>query len=356
VVGVAGAKVTEDKGEHIMTQRFYMYSTAVYCIGLLLFLLASPAVSSEPLDVKIALKVSQITSIDQKAENFGVAATLKMEWLVPELAVKSGEQVPAHRIYKAENLIKILSERNLTWPAHSFYNLQGRIAYQNRVIAVDHQGNVIYVARFTATFQAPDFDFTQFPFDEQHFHIKLDSIVPAHLVQFTIIPESSGLGDTLGEEEWVLDNVKTEITSHDTFGLDAPRFVLSFHGKRHLIYYIVRILIPVIIIILVSWFTFFLKDYGKRIDLASGNLLLFIAFNFTIANDLPRLGYVTLMDTFMMATFGITGFVVLLNVWMKRMQRRGRDKYLNILDLVGVWLYPVLYVGGGLLIYVLHSG
>jgi len=67
------------------------------------------------------------------------------------------------------------------------------------------------------------------------------------------------------------------------------------------------------------------------------------------------LGYITLMDTFMMTTFGITGLVVLLNVWMKRLQRHGRDKSLNKLDMIGVWLYPVLYVGGGVLMYVLHS-
>ena len=330
-----------------------MHGTVAYFVVFLIFLFASSAMASEPLEVKVALKVSQITSIDQKAENFGVVATLRMLWSEPELAAKSGEHMPLRRMHKAENFIKILAERNLTWPAHSFYNLQGRIAYQNRLVGVDPHGNVTYIARFTATFQAPDFDFKQFPFDKQRFHITLDSIVPAPLIQFTLIMEDSGLGDALGEEEWVLDNVKTEITNHDVFGLTAPRLVLSFQGTRHLIYYIVRILIPVLIIILVSWFTFFLKDYGKRIDLASGNLLLFIAFNFTIANDLPRLGYITLMDTFMMATFGITGLVVLLNVWMKRLQRHGRDKSLNKLDTVGVWLYPLLYVSGGGLMFVL---
>ncbi len=322
---------------------------------LLVLLLASPAMSEEPLEVGVALKVSQITSIDQKAENFGVVATLRMEWLAPELAVSPGEKAPPQKFYKPEDFLKIVNERHLIWPAHSFYNLQGRIDYQNRIVAISPEGKVTYLARFTATFQAPDFNFQHFPFDKQNFFLKLDSFVPEHLIQFKPIQEYSGLGDTLGEEEWILDNVKTEVTNHNTVGVTASRLVLSFQGERHLVYYVLRILVPVLIIILVSWFTFFLKDYGKRIDLASGNLLLFIAFNFTIANDLPRLGYVTLMDTFMMAAFAITGLVVLLNVWLKRLHRHGRQKYLDVLDGIGVWLYPLLYLGGCALMYLLYS-
>lgn len=336
-----------------MKQIFLFMWSLFINTGLLLLLLTSPAQSEEPLEVGVALKVHQITSIDQKSENFSVVATFRMEWLTPELAAKPGENAPPQRIYKAEDFIKIVSEKQLLWPIHSFYNLQGRIAYQNRAIGIDPDGNVTYLARFTGTFQAPDFNFQQFPLDVQSFCIKLDSFIPHNLVQFKPIVEYSGLGDALGEEEWVLGNVKAEVVNYNTLGFTASRLALSFQGERHLTYYVVRILIPVLIIILVSWFTFFLKDYGKRIDLASGNLLLFIAFNFTIANDLPRLGYITLMDTFMMATFGITGLVVLLNVWMKRLQRHGRERYLEKLDGIGVWFYPLLYIGGGGLMFVL---
>lgn len=211
-----------------MKKLFFNQVTVVYCTALLILLLAPPAMAEEPLEVGIVLKVSQITSINQKAENFGVVATLRMEWLTPELAVASGKQVPKQRLYKAEEFLKILTERQLLWPAHSFENLQGRIDYQNRIVAVDPQGNVKYLARFTATFQAPDFDFKEFPFDKQNFYLALDSFVPGHLIQFTPIFEYSGLGDTLGEEEWVLDDAKIEITNHDTFGVISPRLVLSF--------------------------------------------------------------------------------------------------------------------------------
>ena len=326
----------------------------VLCLATLLP--SASALAEVPLEVGVALKVNQITSINQKAENFGVVAALLMEWNEPQLAAKAGEQVAPQRIYQGNDFARMMTERHLIWPAHSFYNLQGRVDYQNRGVAVDPDGNVKYIARFTATFQAPDFDFRQFPLDEQYFHLTLDAFPPERLLKFKVVEEFSGLGDALGEEEWILDRVQTEIITHNNFGVTASRFKLSFYGKRHLNYYVVRILVPVMIIILVSWFTFFLKDYTKRIDLASGNLLLFIAFNFTIANDLPRLGYLTLMDTFMLATFAITGLVVLANVWLKRLQNHGRDEFISQLDDIGVWLYPLVYVGGGVLMYLLfHS-
>jgi Neurotransmitter-gated ion-channel ligand binding domain len=320
---------------------------------LLVFTLFTSPTLATPLEVEVGLKVDQITSINQKQENFGVVATLLMEWHEPQLAANPGENAPLQTLYKATDFGKMMMDRQLVWPAHYLYNLQGRVDYQNRIIAVDPKGNITYFARFSATFQAPDFDFRQFPFDEQTFHLKLDSLPPVSEITYKVLEDFSGLSDTLGEEEWILNNARAEITTQNNLGVTAPRFILSFHGNRHLNYYVVRILVPVMIIILVSWFTFFLKDYGKRIDLASGNLLLFIAFNFTIANDLPRLGYTTLMDTFMMATFGVTGLVVLANVLLRRMQRHGRDAFIDKVDTIGVWAYPLVYIGGGFLMFVM---
>ncbi len=343
--------------EGLMANNDYSHCSAInrlIYIGIIwLMLFISPVLADEPVEVEVSLKVHQITSIDQKAENFGVVATLTMQYNVPELAAKPGETNLARRMHTAESFVRLITDRNLTWPAHSFYNAQGRIDYQNRIVLIDPQGNVNYFAHFTATFQAPDFDFRHFPLDHQVFHLKLNLLPPMDKFVFKSSTGASGIGDTLGEEEWILENAQFGVTTHDALEYPASRFILSFEGQRHLSYYVVRIMIPMVIIILVSWFSFFLNDYSKRIDLAGGNLLLFIAFNFTIANDLPRLGYLTLMDTFMLATFVITGLVVLVNVGLKRLQSHGRGELADKLDDYGIWGYPVFYAGAGLLMFLL---
>ena len=318
-----------------------------------LVLLALPGWAEEPVEVAVSLKVHQITNIDQKAENFGAVATLVMRYNEPGLAARPGEQVEPQRMYMAQEFVRMLTDRGLSWPAHSFYNVQGRMDYQNQVVAVDPEGNVTYFARFTANFQAPDFDFRHFPLDKQKFYLKLDSVLPLDQFIFKAVPGASKLGDQLGEEEWVLKNAQFGVDTHNVFAYPASRFLFSFEGTRHLNYYLVRIMIPVSVIILVSWFTFFLNDYAKRVDLAGGNLLLFIAFNFTIAKDLPRLGYLTLMDTFMLSTFAITGFVVLASVWLRRMENQGRGDVAHKVDMYGIWGYPLVYLGAGFLVFVL---
>ncbi|RLA43871.1 MAG: electron transporter RnfC [Gammaproteobacteria bacterium] len=311
----------------------------------------SSATADEPIEVGARLKIQQITGINQREENFGIVGTLIMQWHDPELAAKPGETVAPRRMFPHLTFVNYMMERGLIWPAYSFYNVQGRVTYQNRLVVIDVNGNVDYIARFTAKFQAPDFDFRHFPLDEQDFYIKLDLLPRVSRFVLTALP-GSGIGDALGEEEWILEHTETRVTTHDELGHTASRFVLSFQGERHLNYYLVRMLIPATIIILVSWFTFFLKDYTKRIDLASGNLLLFIAFNFTVANDLPRLGYLTLMDTFMLSTFAITGLVVLVNVWLRRLQNHGKEVLANKLDEFSVWGYPLTFAAAGLSIFI----
>ena len=78
--------------------------------------------------------------------------------------------------------------------------------------------------------------------------------------------------------------------------------------------------------------------------MASGNFLLFIAFNFTIGIELPRLGYVTVVDAYLAGLFVITGTVVLANVMLKRMQNTGRGPLLQRFDRFALMASPLGYL------------
>jgi hypothetical protein len=87
-----------------------------------------------------------------------------------------------------------------------------------------------------------------------------------------------------------------------------------------------------------------LKDHGRRIEVASANLLVFIAFSFSLADNYPRLGYVTLLDAFMVVTFVINAFVVVYNVWLRRLEMDGQAERAERVDSILDWIYPLSYL------------
>ena len=301
----------------------------------------------EPTNVKVGIQMDQITGIDQKSENFGVAATLQMEWIDPALAFSPDE---CHCQFKQMSIgafEKLMTDKDLLWPEFILFNQQGRRDPQGQTVVIAPSGRAIYFERFSATLQAPDFDFRLFPFDKQQFYIRVQSVFPDEFYTYSELADFSGLGDQLGEEEWIVEDFQLETASAD----GNARFSFGFEAHRNILYYVTRVFIPIFIIILVSWFTFFLKDYGKRVDVASGNLLVFIALNWSISSDLPRLGYVTLLDALIVSTFIVTGLVVVFNVGLKRLEGTERGSLAHRIDAYSIWLYPLLYVASFVLVW-----
>jgi hypothetical protein len=148
-----------------------------------------------------------------------------------------------------------------------------------------------------------------------------------------------------GEDEFILTDFDTQITS-EVSSTQEPisRFTFHFSAPRHLDYYIFRLFVPILLIISVSYITFFLKDYARRIEIATGNLLLFIAFSFSLGDNYPRMGYLTFMDAIMAITFIINTLVVVLNVYFKYLEQKDQREKADRLEAPFTFFYPLAYL------------
>lgn len=294
----------------------------------------------EPTPVSVGVHVQQITSIDQRAENFAIAGQVRFEWMDPERAFRPDRCQCQQLVFAGAAFNQFLSDETTLWPDYLFLNQQGRRDTQNRVAVIEPNGFTEVGEQFTVTLQAPDFHFRAYPFDRQTFYVRVQSIFSENLFVFQENVDFTGFGDQLGEEEWRI--VESEVLIETVNG--ASQFALRFDARRNLNFYLFRIFLPIALILVVSWFTFFLEDYGKRIDVTSANLLIFVAFNFTVSGDLPRLGYLTFLDTILIGTFAITSLIVAANVYLKRLQRIGQDERAKRIDRALITLYPLSYI------------
>jgi hypothetical protein len=283
-------------------------------------------------------------SVNQKEQNISVAASLQMRWQDRALAFSPETCQCRFKIFDGSGFEKYVSQCGTDWPAYSLFNQQGRRNTQNLQILVWPGGDVIYAERFSVTLQASNLDFRRFPFDRQNFAFHMDTILPREYFVLEDLSAYTRIGPKLGQAEFTVSESGTDVSTWvSDFGEAFSRYSFRFLARRHLNYYLFRIFLPLLLILTVSWVTFFLRDYRKRIDVSSGLLFVLVAFNFTISSDLPRLGYMTLMDSILVSAFVVTVLVAIVNVRLKRLEDAGQEARAKHIDRYILWLFPLGY-------------
>jgi len=321
------------------------------CAGLLA---GSPVVAQPAHDVEIGLFVIDITDLDERASTFTAEIDVVSRWHDPARAFVPEPGAPAQRIFIED---AGLAELGKGWqPALHAVNAIGsyeRVMFRTTVQA---DGTMTNRVRLRMTLRAP-LDFRYFPFDTQVLPIRVESMIwPDGALTLAEAADFSGFAEDFEMPEWAVTGMvaRPEVIERRREGRAYERVTFEIEIVRHQGFYIWKIIMPMMIIVILSWIVFWMSSemLGRRAGVSSTGMLTVIAYQFIVAGSLPRFPYLTVMDRVALLALVSIAATMVVNLLGSRLEEPARLR----LDRVCRVVFPVAITVTLVAILVLRMG
>ena len=163
-----------------------------------------------------------------------------------------------------------------------------------------------YEARVKGTF-LKNMDFRNYPFDTQQVTIEVEGFDTADQLVFVPDTASSGYDGLINVPGWNLGETKSDVIVHQYPDQSFSRYIFSFDIQRSPLSAFLKTIFPVLIITTIAMLAFWMSptNFAPRIGLAASTLLAAVAAHLNAANQLPPIGYLTLMDKVMIVAYAL---------------------------------------------------
>ncbi len=287
-----------------------------------------------PVKINTELLVEEINNVDGKSLSYDALYTLWMYWIdhrVAGVLKKLGKYENTDEpTYLCDYEVASVwgEKRKLFDPVIEVYNQKKTPKYSDRFnwIEIFSNGTVQARLRDTNEFKSKNIDFSKFPFDKHSFIFEVYSEFPKDIVEF-VPNEKMALyeknlykfdsEDGLTTPDWKVTKVKTSAITFKKDKYDYSGFVVEIEAKRQVIYYIFKIMMPVVFLIIITWSVFWIKvtELQSKVNVSVVTLLALIAYNFVFEKDIPKLSYLTYLDIFILISYFFAGMATILAVY-----------------------------------------
>jgi hypothetical protein len=303
-----------------------------------------------PTKISVAIWASDISKIDSAAQTFTASLFLEMRWHDMRLA-HPGPGVKTHAL------------ADIWHPELLVANDDGLVKRTlPEEVEVTSDGTVIYRQRFTGSF-AQRLDLRAFPFDEHRFlaHFLVVGYRPEEIefiADETLVaaglPQAAGIAETLTLADWKVGAPAAFAQPyHAAPGLQIAGYALQFHAVRLAQYYLLKVILPLLLIVMMSWTVFWIDptNGGPQISVAVTSMLTLIAYRFAIGSEVPKLPYLTRLDAFILAS-SVLVFLSLIEVMVTtKLATDNRTDLARIIDRRCRIFFPLAFVGASAAIF-----
>src|SRR5215831_12873663 len=264
-------------------------------------LIDRPGAGAGPTQVSVGIWIVDITNIDSAQQNFTADLAVVLRWKDARLA-HTGTGV----LYYTLDQI---------WtPRVSIANETSSVVRKFPESAeVEPDGTVLYRQRYLGAFTQP-LRLRSFPFDRQAFRIQLVAIryrpdevmfVPDQNWINKGIKQAAGIAPSITLPDWTIEKWDTKPVTYSLApGFEYSGYAFEFTASRNVLHYILKVILPLVLIVFMSWVVFWIEpsEPGIQLSISMTSMLTLIAYRFAVDAQLPRLPYTTRLDTFILTS------------------------------------------------------
>ena len=286
-----------------------------------------------PTEIGIGLTLLDLSAINDVQQTITIDALLTLQWVDHRLDALAGCRFGEAAIWTPE--IRLFNSATV----------QPR---ELRQLLVEPNGTVVSTARYGATI-ASTAQIAEFPFDERTILLRLGSFsYESTDLTLRVIDQWTGRQPELTIPDWSIGEPSVAVTEQGLprVGRSLPVFEYRISAARLSDYYVYKFVFPLCLIVMMSWSVFWVnaQHLAAQLSLAATSMLTLIAYQFTVNDLLPRVGYLTAMDQYVLSSSLLVFLALaeaLVTGWLAS---RGRATIAETLDRVCRWLFPVAYV------------
>lgn len=300
-----------------------------------------PGPADRPTQVSVGLRLIDVTEIEDTSQTITADFFVSQTWVDPRLTGFEGCQFSLDEVWTPQ--IDITNSGRL------FTRLR-------KQVEVLESGRVRHVQRYRGSLVFR-YDAHRFPFDHHDIVITLLCIEHGQK-DVTIIIDKSITGRNPAEfdvADWTISQVQANVGSKylDVFNSNHSAFNFSISAERRSGYYIWKVIVPLMLIVFMSWTVFWIdpSNLGPQIGMSATSMLTLIAFQFAMANILPKLSYYTILDKFIAGSTILVFLALIESVTTSWLCSNHKKDTSFLMDRVCRWTFPVAFVAMTLLVF-----
>mgnify|MGYP001251382312 CR=1 FL=1 len=311
---------------------------------------------SAPVEVRAFFHLLDLQRIDDEAETFEFSGVMTLEWKDVRQAFDPSAEGVEEKLYHGDYQF---NELEPSWyPQVILANASQIPEKQGILLRVRPDGTCTLIQDLHAVARE-ELNLRHYPFDSQHLEAVFQVLGFNHS-EVTLTGESEPVtAETarISVPQWHLEAVDGAFTElHAPYlgrGAKAAALVVSFEVARQSFFVVRLVLIPLAIIVGLSWCVFWMdrSSLADRMSVTFVGLLTAVAYQAMLSEFMPHISYITFVNAFISLSFLLMSATAGINLVVCLCDRHGHFETGDVIDRRCRWIFPITHVTLILVVY-----